>query len=113
MSSLSTLGLRSSRLTSHSFRIGRATTFAIEGLSDDEIKRIGRWESNTYLRYIHSSLNIFAYFRKGGGGSCVFLQTPWQMSNCYLSLQVAQPMYGSLGLPSLKGHFLRQSSVHE
>jgi hypothetical protein len=52
-----------------------STTCAIEGLSDDEIKRIGRWESNTYLRYIHSSLNIFAYFRKGGGGSWVLLQT--------------------------------------
>jgi len=50
--SLSTLGLRNSRLTSHSFRIGRATSFAIEGLSDDEIKRLGRWESNAYLRYI-------------------------------------------------------------
>jgi hypothetical protein len=50
--SLSTLGLRNSRLTSHSFRIGRANTFAIEGLPDDEIKRLGRWESNAYLRYI-------------------------------------------------------------
>ena len=50
--SLSTLGLRNSRLTSHSFRIGSATTFAIEGVSDDEIKRLGRWESNAYVRYI-------------------------------------------------------------
>jgi hypothetical protein len=49
---LSTLGLRNSRLTSHSFRIGSATTFAIEGVSDDKIKRLGRWESNACLRYI-------------------------------------------------------------
>jgi hypothetical protein len=40
--SLSILGSRNSRLTSHSFRIGRATTFAIEGLSDDEIKHLAR-----------------------------------------------------------------------
>ena len=50
---LSILGLRNPRLTSHSFRIGSATTFAIEGLPDDEIKRLDRWESNAYLRYFH------------------------------------------------------------
>ena len=67
--SLSTLGLRSSRLTSHSFRIGRATTFAIEVLSDDEIKRLGRWESNAYLRYTFVFASQFKYicvFQKGG-----------------------------------------------
>jgi hypothetical protein len=68
--SLSTLGLRSSRLTSHSFRIGRATTFAVEGLFDDEIKRLGRWESNAYLRYTFVFASQFKYicvFQKGGG----------------------------------------------
>jgi hypothetical protein len=51
--SLSILGLRNPRLTSHSCRIGRATTFANEGLPDDEIKCLDRWKSNAYLKYIH------------------------------------------------------------
>lgn len=50
--SLSTLGIKNARLTSHSFRIGMATTCALEGLSDDQIKTAGRWASSAYLRYI-------------------------------------------------------------
>jgi hypothetical protein len=66
---LSIMGLRNSRLTSHSFRIGRATTFTIEGLSDNEIKRLGRLESNAYLRYTFVFASQFKYicvFQKGG-----------------------------------------------
>jgi hypothetical protein len=29
-----------------------ATTGAIEGMSDDQIKELGRWKSNAFLRYI-------------------------------------------------------------
>lgn len=49
---LSTLGITNSRHTSHSFRIGMATTLALEGLSDDHIKNLGRWKSSAYVRYI-------------------------------------------------------------
>ena len=37
---------------SHSFRIGRATDLAINGVSDEQIKTYGRWSSSSYLRYI-------------------------------------------------------------
>ena len=37
---------------SHSFRIGMATSLSMEGYSDEQIKIMGRWESNAYLRYI-------------------------------------------------------------
>lgn len=45
-------GLNSNVYKSHSFRIGRATLAAKQGLSDDQIKRLGRWRSNAFLKYI-------------------------------------------------------------
>lgn len=47
------VGLSSSYYKSHSFRIGRATDLAVAGVSCDEIKASGRWQSscfNTYVR---------------------------------------------------------------
>lgn len=39
-------------IRSHSFRIGRATDLAKEGVDEDTIKVNGRWKSSSYLRYI-------------------------------------------------------------
>ena len=39
--------------SSHSFRIGAATTAAAAGLPSWLIKTLGRWASNAYLTYIH------------------------------------------------------------
>lgn len=49
---LSVLGLADTNYKSHSFRIGMATVCAIEGYTDEEIKVLGRWKSDSYLRYI-------------------------------------------------------------
>lgn len=43
-----------SKILTHSFRIGRATDLALQGLSDDKIKMMGRWSSNSYARYIRT-----------------------------------------------------------
>ena len=37
---------------SHSFRIGRATSLASQGLSDDNISRLGRWSSSAVKNHI-------------------------------------------------------------
>ena len=50
------LALRSSGLpghySGHSFRRATATTARLAGLSEDEIKLLGRWKSDSYRLYI-------------------------------------------------------------
>ena len=40
------------KFSSHSFRIGLATTLGTKGFSDDDVKEAGRWNSNTYEIYM-------------------------------------------------------------
>ena len=44
--------LDTSRYNTHSFWIGRCTDLVLQGFSNDKIKKIGRWKSNAYLRYV-------------------------------------------------------------
>ena len=39
-------------IRSHSFRIGRASDLAKEGIDDEAIKKLGRWKSSCFERYI-------------------------------------------------------------
>jgi hypothetical protein len=50
---LSNVGIRGT-YSSHSFRIGAATTAASAGIPDHLIKTLGRWSSNAYLLYIRN-----------------------------------------------------------
>ena len=50
--SVRALGLPTHIYTPHSFRIGRASVLAAEGVSHDNIKTLGRWKSSVYERYI-------------------------------------------------------------
>lgn len=47
--------LPSHKYNTHSFRIGRATQLAMEGVSKTTIKSTGRWQSSAYLKYIKPS----------------------------------------------------------
>ena len=55
---LNVLGVKNGNYKLHSFRIGMATTYAKEGVPDkkkttkNKIKLLGRWSSDSYLRYI-------------------------------------------------------------
>ena len=40
------------RITSHSFRIGAATWWSQLNYSQTQIKRLGRWKSNAFLKYL-------------------------------------------------------------
>ena len=40
------------RLTAHSFRAGRAAAMAAAGFSEEEIKSVGRWRSDSFLHYV-------------------------------------------------------------
>ena len=48
-----------STVNSHSFRRGGATALAASGASDFTIQLLGRWKSNTYLRYINITDSTF------------------------------------------------------
>ena len=46
------LGHRKGQITTHSFRAGIATMLAEKGLSDNEIKTMGRWHSRAFEDYV-------------------------------------------------------------
>ena len=52
------IGLNDSDYNGHSFRIGAATTAAQAGVEDHLIQTMGRWSSNCYTRYIHTSKSV-------------------------------------------------------
>ena len=45
-------GLDSSRYKGHSFRIGAASYAAEAGMSDAQIRALGRWKSNAFQKYV-------------------------------------------------------------
>lgn len=49
---LKACGLDTSRYKGHSFRIGAASLAAMKGMSDAQIRALGRWKSNAFLKYI-------------------------------------------------------------
>lgn len=51
---LSFCNLETDRYKTHSFRIGAASWAAAQGFSDSQIRRFGRWKSNTFLKYIRT-----------------------------------------------------------
>lgn len=53
------VGLPPSDFGTHSFRIGAATVADASGLPDDVVKRLGRWKSDCFRRYIRPNLLTF------------------------------------------------------
>ena len=63
MKLLQDLNLDPSCYNTHSFRIGAATSAEAAGLTESQIKTLGRWRSNAYRCYIkptHSQLATFS-----------------------------------------------------
>ena len=61
-SALAQLGLDATKFSGHSYRSGSATTAAMCGLSDHEIKLLGHWSSSAYQRYIRAPDTLLASF---------------------------------------------------
>ena len=51
-SAMKFIGLSLDDNNTHSFRIGAATTAAMLGKNDNEIKSMGRWKSDSFKKYI-------------------------------------------------------------
>ena len=46
------LDYKEGQITTHSFRAGIASLLAEKGLSDEEIKSVGRWHSRAFEAYV-------------------------------------------------------------
>jgi len=46
------------KFTSHSLRIGAATTAAANNVPSEEIEKAGRWKSNKYVTYVRTTVPI-------------------------------------------------------
>ena len=53
-------GLDPSRISSHSLRIGGATTLAAAGLTDGDVRGMGDWKSNTFMLYVRKNVELFS-----------------------------------------------------
>ena len=49
---LQAVGVDSTLYSSHSFRIGAATSASLAGISDEKIAQLGRWKSDSFKTYI-------------------------------------------------------------
>ena len=52
------------RYSSHSFRIGAATSAALAGVPEHMIQTLGRWTSSAYLTYIRTPRSLLSEFTK-------------------------------------------------
>ena len=52
-------GLPEKSVGSHSLRAGGAMAMHLNGVSDNTIKKMGRWTSDTFLMYIHEQISAF------------------------------------------------------
>ena len=57
-------GIDSKGYNTHSFRIGVATTANEKGISDVNIKMLGRWKSNAYQQYVRTPQEQLANLSK-------------------------------------------------
>ena len=56
---LKILGEDSERYSSHSFRIGATSYWASKGLSELQIKQLGRWKSDAIFKYLRGPITHF------------------------------------------------------
>jgi hypothetical protein len=54
------LGYEKGDISSHSLRAGGAMAMHLNGCSDIQIRKMGRWRSDTFLMYIHEQITAFS-----------------------------------------------------
>lgn len=56
------VGIDPSHYSGHSFRIGGATSASLAGLTDCDIKLLGRWNNDFYQRYTRSPFSCSSIY---------------------------------------------------
>ena len=51
--------LHQQNISSQSLRAGEAMAVHLAGTSDNSIKKMGPWSTNTFLMYIHKQISVF------------------------------------------------------
>ena len=75
----------SNKYSTHSFRIGRATQLPFEQVPEDQIRQIGHWKSNAYLKYIrhqHLTLPSWVWISSGRVPLCSGDPAIFWLKNC-------------------------------
>ena len=72
---LDKVGLPPEAVSSHSLRSGGAMAMHLNNVSDNTIKKMGRWTSDTFLMYIHQQISAFS------GGLTEKMSTPIDFHN--------------------------------
>ena len=95
----------------HSFRIGRATDLAAEGVNADTIKMMGRWSSNVFCKYIRQ----WTFISFTAKYSCYFvIAEVWIIGDSLVKHggnYANQVGYGQLGQNSFKIVWLGQKGM--
>eukprot|EP00731_Ephydatia_muelleri_P028107 Em0019g980a len=78
---LKSLGLKSLRFNTHSFRIGAATAAAKAGLQSSTLKELGRWHSAAFHSYPEGFPNYTGLAAKPGPASLLATLATWLVKN--------------------------------
>ena len=74
-------GITSSHIGSHSLQAGGAMALAFAGADYDDIKKMGRWISDTFLIYIHDQI---AEYSEGWTDKMEILRSYFNLEGAYL-----------------------------
>jgi hypothetical protein len=104
-------GIPIERIDTHSLRSGGANALALNGYSDREIQKMGRWRSATFKEYITDQLNCYAFgmstnmkrrfnFVNIAGGVYHDVTPDIMFGNLTISPATSTPTYTSMNLSS-------------